>query len=127
MYTSAIKARILRSDVGLARKVGAYKKATQALYLAKETQAEPYEASSRVLTDYISDRLGQAVTGLTLDGLTDILVEHGFEPSIIGRVKTCLFISDEGRYAPGSQAAVAIELLDETGAIISRLEEGFRS
>ena len=121
------KARILRSDVGLARKVGAYKKATQALSLAKETQAEPYETSSRVLTDYISDRLGQAVTGLTHDGLTEVLVEHGFEPSIIGRVKTCLFTSDEGRYAPGGQAAVAIELLDETGAIISRLEEGFRS
>ena len=121
------KARILKADVGLARKLRAYKKAMQAVSLARHTQADPYEASSQVLTDYLSDRLGQPVTGLTNDGLTDMLAESGFEPSLIGRVKACLFTSDEGRYAPGSQATVAVELLDETEAIISCLEEGFRS
>lgn len=113
--------RYLVGNAAQLRSRRAAREARTALEAARHSP-EADAAAGRILNDYLGAKLGRSVTGMTRQGLSDLLRSRGIDPVLVDRVQTCLMLSEVGRYAPGGNAAAADELLAETGRVIIALD-----
>ena len=66
------------------------------------------------------------MTGLTQTELATLLQARDVNPDLIGRVESCLMLSEMGRYAPGSANSPDADILAETQDLIRELELALR-
>ncbi|MEQ8188507.1 MAG: BatD family protein [Candidatus Eremiobacterota bacterium] len=97
----------LNSDLGFARFTRAYKKAR--LNLSKAGNETPdnlqfYSLISRVITDYIADKLNLPSAGLTRDHICSILEEKKMDSDIIEEFKRLYEKCEYARFAPASSS-----------------------
>jgi len=97
----------LSNDQGFARFTRAYKKARltmsdAAKLTGKDDDLQFYSLISRVITDYIADKLNLPSAGLTLEKLCSILEEKKLPGDIIEEFKRCYEKCEYARFAPGS-------------------------
>ena len=121
------RARRFEGDISLARRTNAFKRARGAVARARRDGSDHHEASGRILTRYIGDRLNQQVSGLTHDALSTLLAEHGVDGGLIERVRASLVTSEGGRFAPAGADDRVGDILLETDALAEELEKGFWS
>ncbi len=85
-----------------------------------------YAAAVEILTDYLTDKLGQPVAGLTRPLLADLLVERGVTPAAIQRLQEALDAAEAGRFSPQASAGGdGLTLLRSLSAVLDDLEKGF--
>ncbi|MGW8319733.1 MAG: hypothetical protein ACWGPS_10840, partial [Candidatus Promineifilaceae bacterium] len=72
---------------------------------------------------YLSEKLNRPLSGLTQNGLAELLLAQGVDPGTIQRVRDCLAVSDKGRYAPQDVRLQDRELNAETALVIGELEK----
>jgi len=97
----------LNSDRGFARFTRAYKKARLNLSKAgNETldNLQFYSLISRIITDYIADKLNLPPAGLTRDHICSILEEKKIETDIIEEFKRLYEKCEYARFAPASSS-----------------------
>jgi hypothetical protein len=77
----------------------------------------------RVLREFLSGKLGRAVTGMSRDELRAHLVEAGVGEELAGRTLAALEESDRARFAPGSLDESEMRAaLDRAGEVILQIE-----
>ncbi len=113
-------------NVELRRSQGAAKKALRALRQARREPAEAHSSAGQILNNYLAARLGRSVTGLTQAELATLLQARNVEQELIGRVESCLMLSEMGRYAPGSANSPDADILAETEELIKELDLALR-
>ena len=106
-------------DVNRNRK--AAKNAYQALKTVDPNSKDYYGLAGRILTTYLSDKLNRSVAGLTQAEISGLLLAHGVSEQLVERVRTCLTISEMGRYAPTNLVNTK-EVHLEIKSLISELE-----
>jgi hypothetical protein len=114
------------SNIDLRRSQGAAKKARRALRQSRKNPAEAHSSAGWILNDYLADKLGRSVTGLTQTELAALLQARGLDQALIGRVETCLTLSEMGRYAPGNANSANGDILAETEELIIELDKALR-
>ena len=97
----------LNNDHGFARFTRAYKKARLTLSKAGKLTGEQddvtfYSFISRLLTDYIADKLNLPSAGLTLEQICSILEEKKLQSDVIKEFKIWYEKCEYARFAPGS-------------------------
>jgi hypothetical protein len=116
--------RRLQEDTAYARRLRAKRAALATLAEAKRGSAEnrPAAAAGRALLGYLSDKLNTPTTGLTTDGLINLLRQSRLKSELIERVEQVLHQIDVGRFAPISEGDERT-LIAETHALINALEK----
>ncbi len=113
----------LNNDHGFARFTGAYKKARLTLSKAGHGEIDDtgfYSLISRVITDYIADKLNLPSAGLTLDHICSILKEKKIAPEIIEEFKKLYEKCEYARFAHGfSTEQDRKEILSRTEKILN--------
>ncbi len=113
----------LNNDHGFARFTRAYKKARLTLSKAgkgKEDDVCFYSLISRVITDYIADKLNLPSAGLTLEHMCSVLEEKKIAPEIIEEFKKLYEKCEYARFAPGSSTEQGRkEILSRTEKILN--------
>jgi hypothetical protein len=121
--------RARRENVSQRRSQAAARKARQSLRqagsLAQQDPARAYNAAGQILTGYIADKLSRSITGLTQDGLGDVLISQGVEPELVERLLSCLMLSEMGWYSPAVSTMSTNDILAETERLITDLEKAF--
>jgi hypothetical protein len=116
--------RYWQNNANLARSSRARRKARQAMAQARKTRGDVYSDGAQVLFDYLADKLGQPVAGLTHHALTGVLHDSGVSPELSERVSTCLMEAELGRYSPeAGDPHHADNLLREIDAVMDSLEK----
>ena len=100
----------------------AYQLARKALAAAQKSD-QPDLATARVVHDYLSAKLGQKTTGMTLQALSDLLNSRRLEPTLVQRCLDFLKECEHHRFAPTQDPAAAGRLLEITGQLIGELEK----
>ncbi len=113
----------VKARIAAARSKSPSAAAMSALEEAERRGDDPYGASSRVLLEYMSARLGQPLNGLTHDEMTELLGTSGVDVALSDRVIVCL-TAGEGRFSPMLRSVEPSGLLDETRSVIADLESG---
>ena len=113
----------VKARIAAARSKSPSAAAMSALEEAERRGDDPYGASSRVLLEYMSARLGQPLNGLTHDEVTELLGTRGVDVALSDRVIVCL-TAGEGRFSPKLRSVEPTGLLDETRSVIADLESG---
>ncbi len=120
--------RYWENNLALARSSQASRKARKALSQARRQGKDAYAAAGHILTDYLSDKLGRPMTGLTHQALSELLAAQGVEASLVERVGELLVTGELGRFAPGAdQPGYAESLLQEVDSLIAALEKVLQS
>ncbi len=104
------------------RRSKAHKEAKRAL--AKLPDGNDSKASAkagRILTDYLSVKLGQSVGGSTADDLAATLRARGVDPALSAEVQRFLNAIEASRYSPAAGTA-ATDLRTEVGLLINQLD-----
>jgi hypothetical protein len=110
----------LLATAGERRRSQASKKAEKALKQAGK-QDDPFAEIGRILIIYLEEKLNTPVRGMTRDGRTALLHEHGVSDRTIANVEICLARAEAGRFAPGSGQNVD-DLLQQTLHVVEKLE-----
>jgi hypothetical protein len=115
----------LSQNIGVARRLGARKRAQQGLNTARAQPAETwYTTAGQILITYLSDKLDRPVGGLTQDDLITLLAQNNLGQPLIQRVMACLAESDTGRFAPTTNSTSQAEkLLNEIERLLDDLEK----
>ncbi|HSN73990.1 MAG TPA: BatD family protein [Anaerolineae bacterium] len=118
--------RLGQANVAVLRSKNAAKQASRALREAEKRPENAGEAASRILAEYMGDKLQRPVTGLTQRALADLLLVHNVSPSLVARVQALLTQCEVGRYAPADYTANGgDQLLADTQQLIDALEQQF--
>jgi len=118
--------RYWQNNADLARSSKAHKKAKKALAMARREKENVYNTAGQVLIDYLADKLGQPVAGLTHQALATLMVEKEVDSKLIERVQVCLADADLGRFSPDADNPDhAKNLLKEIEVLIRDLEKRF--
>lgn len=81
-----------------------------------------YAEASRVVRDYLADKLGERVTGLTRDELARRLADAGADGAVEA-VRATLDACDAGRFAPGgTEAATLGRVLESASEAMAAME-----
>ncbi len=116
--------RYWQNNANLARSSKALKKAKKALVQARREKEDVYNVAGQVLIDYLADKLGYPVAGLTHQALATLLTKKNVNLKLIERVQVCLSDAELGRFSPDADnPAHAENLLKEIGALIRDLEK----
>lgn len=114
----------LRQNSALIRSRQAQKKANKAIQQAQKTGSDPYEAASRILLTYLTEKLNQPVQGLTQKELVDLLTDNGVATAVTQKAADILTTCEMGRYAPVQDSNLqSSHLLDYTKQVIGELEK----
>lgn len=105
------------------RQLHAVRKARKALRTAMNGQSDRQLSGGQILMTYLSEKLNRPLSGLTQNGLAELLLAEGVDPGTIQRVRDCLAVSDKGRYAPQDVRLQDGELNAETALVIGELEK----
>jgi hypothetical protein len=116
--------RRLQEDTAYARSSRAKRVALATLAEVKRGSPDhkPASVAGRVLLGYLSDKLNTPTTGLTTDGLINLLRQHRLKGELIGRIEQILHQIDIGRFAPISEGDEQI-LIAQTQALINDLDK----
>jgi hypothetical protein len=122
----AVRTMVTREDAGSRRRRAASRarrRLKRAESLAKSGKVDDfYGEVSRVVRDYLSDKLGENVTGLTRDQLTARLLSSGAGGAVSAVCQT-LDACDAGRFAPdGSQKATLGRVLEAASEAMEAME-----
>ena len=104
------------------RRAKAHKEAKRAL--AKLPDGNDSIASAKaghILTDYLSVKLGQSVSGSTADDLAATLRARGVEPALSAEVQSFLNAVEASRYSPAAMSAT-VDLPTEVELLINQLD-----
>ena len=118
----------LRRDLGLSRSRRAKTRARKGLQSARKAvgqldAADFHERVARTLVEYVADRFNRSAAGMTYELADDLLASRNVEEDLRRRYRSCLEQCDFARFVPASsQAERRIEVLDEAGEIVDRLE-----
>lgn len=82
-----------------------------------------YALVSQALTQYIADKFDLAVAGLTSSEIHQTLARHNVPKSLVERFLDDLEWADSGRFAPVAAGRNIEDLIDETRATITELEQ----
>ncbi len=74
-----------------------------------------------ILTDYLSVKLGQSVSGSTADDLAATLRARGVDPALSAEVQRFLTAMEASRYCPAATPAT-VDLRTEVGLLINQLD-----
>ncbi len=113
-------------DPGGARMRQAPRKLRLALAAVEADRIDPWGRLSRALEDFLADRYGPEIRGMTRPGLAAYLAARGVPASTGDRLSGLLEKSDTLRYAPGSASAQeevargVLEAADCAGNIVGR-------
>jgi hypothetical protein len=128
VYLGRRRAR-LRKDLGLSRSRRAKTRARKGLQSARKAvvqldAADFHERVARTLVEYVADRFNRSAAGMTYELADDLLASRNVEEELRRRYRSCLEQCDFARFVPASsQAERRIEVLDEAGEIVDRLEK----
>lgn len=121
----------LRKDLGLSRSRRAKARARKGLVAARKAveELDPaafHERVARTLVEYVADRFNRSAAGMTYELADDLLASRNVDSELRRQYRSCLEQCDFARFVPASsQAERRIEVLDEAGEIVSRLERAF--
>ena len=91
---------------------------------ARHDPAHNNKAAGRILSDYLSSRMGQPVAGLTEQRLTDLMLAREISPSLVARTQAVRTKCEIERYAPQEAIAAGGEdHLDEVGSLLDALDQ----
>ena len=114
------------SDTPQARWRQARRRARKILAQAQQLNDNPYITVHKALMGYLSDKLGQSVTGVTSDQLMGLLYEIHLDSELAERVHILLNRIDTGRFAPvADEQATSRSLIAGTRVLIDDLERFF--
>lgn len=98
-----------KTDLGYARKMGAFTKAKKQLSPVLErsegkanrltVQTELYSAISKALCEYIADKLNVPVASITSQNISARLEQYNLSSEIVGELMRCLDTCDHGRFS----------------------------
>lgn len=101
------------------RRQDAARIAKKALRQAKE---QP-QAAGAILHNYLGDRLGRPVAGLSHGSLTTLLAAAGADEMQTARVRSLLARSEAARYAPEGSGTAQDDFLEEASSLIDELDQ----
>jgi hypothetical protein len=111
-------------DVATRRSQGAAKSALKSLKRLSKDSDNADIIAGQILLQYLSDKLNQRVTGMTMDELSQLLTNHGVDKKMVGVIQSCLLASEVGRYAPnGTGPEYEDVVVDAAAAVIKDLEK----
>lgn len=113
-----------RADLAYAREVRAKREAFKILSEVQQIEADAPAAAGRALLGYLSDKLNKPTSGLTRDGLYNLLTQSKVPLPLIEQIAAVLQQVDIGRFAPIS-AGDSRALIDDTRSLIENLEKHF--
>ena len=106
--------------------VAAHTRAMMSLDNARQRDEDPYDTAAAVLTSYLSEMLGQPVSGLTHQALAQLLVDRGVDEGLVETVESYIATTERVRFAPGSAEDTSGEsVLDETSRLMADLDGYF--
>ncbi len=106
--------------------VAAHTRAMMSLDNARQRGEDPYDTAAAVLTSYLSEMLGQPVSGLTHQALAQLLVDRGVDEGLVEMVERYIATTERVRFAPGSAEDTSGEsVLDETSRLMADLDGYF--
>ena len=106
--------------------VAAHTKAMMSIDNARQLDEDPYDTAAAVLTSYLSEMLGQPVSGLTHQALAQLLVDRGVDEGLVETVESYITTTERVRFAPGSaEDASGESVLDETARLLADLDGYF--
>jgi len=93
---------------------------------ARQQDDDPYDTAAAVLTSYLSEMLGQPISGLTHQALAQLLVDRGVDEGLVETVESYVATTERVRFAPGSAEDTSGEsVLDETAKLLADLDGYF--
>ena len=116
-------------DIGYARWRRAHRLARQGLRAAQrsmqpEHSVQFYGAMTKVLSDYLGDKLNISVGGITRQQLRDELARGQLAEGLIKEVLDCLHTCDYSRFAPDAARLAGMEtMLNRVKNLISQLQK----
>jgi hypothetical protein len=106
--------------------VAAHTTAMMALEDARHRDEDPYDTAAAVLTSYLSEMLGQPVSGLTHHALAKLLVDRGVDEGLVETVESYVATTERVRFAPGSAEGISGDsVLDEAARLLADLDGYF--
>ena len=82
-----------------------------------------YQELASALTSYLADKVGTPASGLTYDGIEELLERRSVDPSLRGRFRRCLETCDFARFAPAASERSEMEkALSEAESLVETLE-----
>jgi hypothetical protein len=110
------------AEIDLELRQNAWRIASQAIKAARKDQSTRAEqAAERILTSYLSDKLGEPFVGLSQSARTQQLRQHHVRESLIRWTNRIYDMVDGARYGYASDE---VNLLDEVEQLMSRFERG---
>ena len=117
-------------EVGLAesRRRNALANARDALSRAVASGDAPAVAAADAILAYLSDRLGESLTGLTSEGLEGRIRDAGVPDDVAQRVRRAIGEGEAVRFAPdGQEVAGTADHIDRATRLLTDLEEAFEA
>jgi len=106
--------------------VAPHTRAMMSLDNARQQDDDPYDTAAAVLTSYLSEMLGQPISGLTHQALAQLLVDRGVDEGLVETVESYVATTERVRFAPGSAEDTSGEsVLDETAKLLADLDGYF--
>lgn len=104
----------------------AHKALRQARHTLKSSSDETSLANdevARILSEYLSSKLGRSIHGLTQIDLVSLLQARGVDLELAERVENCFIKSEMGRYAPIDVSESALDILEEADELVDDLDK----
>ena len=117
-------------EVGLAesRKRNALANARDTLSRATASGDDPAVAVADAILAYLSDRLGESLTGLTSEGLERRIRDAGVPDDVALRVGRAIGEGEAARFAPdGEEVGGTVDHIDRATRLLADLEEAFEA
>jgi hypothetical protein len=96
---------------------------------ARDAASDPIAAgeavarAQRVLSDYLSRKLGRRIDGLTRAARAVALQERGVPPPLVARVQECYAMAELARFSPaGVEPSLAVQMQRAVQAVVRDLE-----
>ena len=117
-------------EVGLAesRKRNALANARDTLSCATASGDDPAVAVADAILTYLSDRLGESLTGLTSEGIELRIRDAGVPDDVALRVGRAIGDGEAARFAPdGEEVGGTVDHIDRATRLLADLEEAFEA
>jgi hypothetical protein len=101
----------------------ALRQARQVVKRSSDDTAVANNEVARILSEYLSSKLGKSIQGMTQSDLVNLLQACGVEPEIAERVENCFIKNEMGRYAPFGASESAYDILKEADELIDDLNK----
>ena len=117
-------------EVGLAesRKRNALANSRDTLSRATASGDDPAVAAADAILTYLSNRLGESLTGLTSEGLERRIRDAGVPDDVAQRVRRAIGEGEAARFAPDSEeVGGTVDHIDRATLLLTDLEEAFEA